>query len=135
MGLRYNIPEEPIPGGTVEGNPICPICGESPDYAYYDRDGKLVGCEACVSKRSWEDSPELLGATDFTYHVPKVTIPLYEYDALQVARNDRDYLYEAVFKLIETDSNDEANRVLIKLLRKRDEKRFENMLFNLKGEN
>ena len=29
--------------------PVCPICGEECEEFYFDNDGKICGCENCVS--------------------------------------------------------------------------------------
>ena len=38
--------------------PCCPICGQEAYEGYYDKDGTLVGCDQCVTIKSWEDIPE-----------------------------------------------------------------------------
>lgn len=40
--------------------PVCPICRSECDEAYYDKNGKIVGCDVCITRKSWEDAPELL---------------------------------------------------------------------------
>ena len=55
----FDIPDDPIirsleRTGTVpwvpDELPICPICGEECDTAYYDRYGEAVGCECCIRR-------------------------------------------------------------------------------------
>lgn len=36
--------------------PVCPICYEECDTAFYARDGEPLGCENCISKKDpWDD--------------------------------------------------------------------------------
>ena len=47
----------PIPDPDYQPEPICPICGDEFDDAFF-KDGEFVGCDHCLTKKSWEDLPE-----------------------------------------------------------------------------
>lgn len=36
--------------------PVCPVCYEECDTAYFDKDGEPLGCENCICKKdAWDD--------------------------------------------------------------------------------
>lgn len=41
--------------GKTPTSPTCPVCGEECETAYFDRFGRVVGCENCMDERSaWD---------------------------------------------------------------------------------
>ena len=61
MGMFEGTYTHPNPDGTYydERVPHCPICGAEAYDGFYDRTGTIIGCDQCVTKKSWEDCPEM----------------------------------------------------------------------------
>lgn len=52
-----NMERTGTPDGEPEVYPICPICGQTCDTIYKDRENEIVGCDNCVKRSdAWEES-------------------------------------------------------------------------------
>lgn len=58
----YDVPDHPVirnlmetgyPDGKEPEEILCPVCGEDGEFFYQNRDGRIVGCERCLTVRHY----------------------------------------------------------------------------------